>query len=105
MIGAVLESLGVPRGKVHFVDGSSYELSREFSFDNYRLSTMVDEEDVRDTGDEYRYATKLSVLFCHGLPALAEEYLDVDFQFGGIDQVRIARIIGGLTLPSDEKLE
>jgi tyrosyl-tRNA synthetase len=88
-IGAALDSLGVPSGRVRFVDGSSYELSLKFSLDNYRLCTMVDEQEVRNTGDEYRHATKLSVLLCPGLPALAEEYLDSDFQFGGEDQVSI----------------
>jgi len=88
-IGAALDSLDVPSGRVRFVDGSSYELSLKFSLDNYRLCTMVDEQEARNTGDEYRHATKLSVLLCPGLPALAEEYLDSDFQFGGEDQVSI----------------
>ena len=86
-IAAVLESLGVPAGAIHFVDGSSYELDREFSIDNYKLCTMVDEQEARDTGEEYRHSTKLSVLLCPGLPALAEQYLNADFQFGGEDQV------------------
>ena len=89
MVAAVLELLGIPSEKVHFVDGSSYELTKQFSLDNYRLCTIVDEQDARDTGDEYRHSTRPSVLLCPGLPALAEEYLDADFQFGGEDQVSI----------------
>ena len=89
MVRGVLRLLGCPDDEVHFVNGSSYELSKEFTLDNYKLSVLTDEQEVRDTGDEYRYATKLSVLLCPGLPALAEEYLDSDFQFGGEDQVRI----------------
>ena len=87
IIAAVLESLGVPPGRIHFVDGSSYEYSKEFILDNYRLCTIATEQEVRDTGDEYHAAARLSVLLCPGLPALAEEYLDADFQFGGEDQV------------------
>lgn len=87
MIRAILRILGVPDDKVHFVEGSSYELSKDFMLDSYKLSALTDEQEVRETGSEYRHATKLSVLLCPGLPALAEEYLDSDFQFGGEDQV------------------
>lgn len=88
-IRAVLNELGVPKDKVRFVDGSSYELSPRFTMENYRLCTLVNDFEARATGDEYRNATKLSVLLCPGLPALAEEYLDADMQFGGEDQVGI----------------
>ena len=87
MIRAVLRILGVPDDKVHFVEASSYELSKDFMLDSYKLSALTDEKVVRETGSEYRHSTKLSVLLCPGLPALAEEYLDSDFQFGGEDQV------------------
>jgi tyrosyl-tRNA synthetase len=87
-IRAVLDVLGVAKKKIDFVDASSYELSRQFTLDNYKLCTLVDDFQARDTGDEYRNATRLSVLLCPGLPALAEEYLNADFQFGGQDQVR-----------------
>ncbi len=87
MVRGVLRILGCPDSEVHFIDGSSYELSKEFTLDSYKLSVLTEEQEVRDTGDEYRHATKLSVLLCPGLPALAEEYLDSDFQFGGEDQV------------------
>ncbi|EAW14282.1 tyrosyl-tRNA synthetase [Aspergillus clavatus NRRL 1] len=86
IVGAVLRTIGVPENTVHFVEGSSYELSKEFSLANYKLSVLTDVTDVKATGDEYRNPGKLSVLFCPGLPALAEEYLDCDFQFGGEDQ-------------------
>ena len=36
-IAAVLESLGAPAGAIHFGNGSSYELDKEFSIDNYKL--------------------------------------------------------------------
>lgn len=87
MTGAVFNILGVPNGQIHFVEASSYELTKEFMIDTYKLAALTDEKEVRNTGDEYRNSTKLSVLFCPGLPGLAEEYLDSDFQFGGEDQV------------------
>ncbi|GIJ87963.1 hypothetical protein Asppvi_006879 [Aspergillus pseudoviridinutans] len=86
IVRAVLQTLGVPENTVHFVEGSSYELTKAFSLDNYKLSVLADVDEVKGTGDEYRNPGKLSVLFCPGLPALAEEYLDSDFQFGGEDQ-------------------
>lgn len=85
--GAVFNILGVPKDQIHFVEASSYELTKEFMIDTYKLAALTDEKEVRNTGDEYRNSTKLSVLFCPGLPGLAEEYLDSDFQFGGEDQV------------------
>ena len=88
MFAAVLDALGVPAGKVHFIDGSSYELSREFMIDNYKLHVLADIKDAQGVGAEYRRpGAKLSVLSCPGLPVLGEAYLDADFQFGGEDQV------------------
>jgi tyrosyl-tRNA synthetase len=86
LVRAVLHTLGVPDSKVHFVDGSSYELNKEFSLDNYKLSVLITDQDIRATADEYAKAARMSVLMCPNLPCLAEEYLDSDFQFGGEDQ-------------------
>jgi len=82
----VLRLLGVPDEQVHFVDGSAFELRKEVTLDFYRLSAMVDVQELRDCGSEYRDATRLSTVACPALPGLAEEYLDSDFQFGGEDQ-------------------
>lgn len=38
-------------------------------------------------------APQLSSLLYPGLQALDEQYLDVDFQFGGVDQVRRGRYL------------
>ena len=85
---AVLEALGVPVGKIHFVDCSSYEFRREFVIDNYKLLALASVQDAQDAGAEYRKpGAKISVLLCPGLQSLGEEYLDADFQFGGEDQV------------------
>jgi tyrosyl-tRNA synthetase len=86
-IKAALEVLGCPQGAIRFLLASSYEFSQEFTMDYYRLSTLVDEQDIRNTGGDCTEGEKMSVLMCPTLPALAEEYLDCDFQFGGEDQV------------------
>ncbi|KAH8822081.1 tyrosyl-tRNA synthetase [Xylogone sp. PMI_703] len=86
LAAAVLDTLGVPLSAVTFVNGSSYEFSKKFTIDNYKLCAIIDQQDARDAAEEYARATKLSVLFCPGLQSLAEEYLDADFQLGGEDQ-------------------
>ena len=88
MCAAVLESLGAPVGKIHFVDASAYDLRRDIAIQNYRLAALTDLGDIQNSGDEYRYSTKVSVMLCPGMVALAEEYLDADFQYGGEDQAR-----------------
>ncbi|KAI0872485.1 tyrosyl-tRNA synthetase [Hypoxylon argillaceum] len=86
-IKAALQVLGCPDDGVRFVLASTYEFGQDFVMDNYRLSTLVDEQDIRDTGGDCTTGTKLSVLMCPNLPALAEEYLKCDVQFGGEDQL------------------
>ena len=83
----MLTILGVPKTAVEFVDGSSYELTPKFSLDNYKLSTLVEQDEARNTGEEYQKSNRLCLLQCPGLPGLGEEYLNADFQFGGEDQV------------------
>lgn len=88
---AVFESLGIPTSKLIFVEGSSYQLTKEYNLDNYRLCATVTEHDAKKAGSEVVKQVEsplLSGLLYPGLQALDEHYLDVDFQFGGIDQVR-----------------
>ena len=91
---AVFESLGIPTSKLTFVEGSSFQLTKEYNLDNYRLCATVTEHDAKKAGAEVVKQVEsplLSGLLYPGLQALDEQYLDVDFQFGGVDQVR-ARI-------------
>jgi tyrosyl-tRNA synthetase len=88
---AVFDSLGIPTSKLTFVEGSSYQLTKEFNLDNYRLCATVTEHDAKKAGAEVVKQVEsplLSGLLYPGLQALDEQYLDVDFQFGGVDQVR-----------------
>ena len=88
---AVFHSLGIPTSKLTFVQGSSYQLSKEYNLDNYRLCASVTEHDAKKAGAEVVKQVDnplLSGMIYPGLQALDEQYLDVDFQFGGIDQVR-----------------
>ncbi|KAK1232073.1 hypothetical protein PQX77_004791 [Marasmius sp. AFHP31] len=89
---AVFQSLGIPTSKLTFVEGSSYQLTKEYNLDNYRLCATVTEHDAKKAGAEVVKQVEsplLSGLLYPGLQALDEQYLDVDFQFGGIDQRKI----------------
>lgn len=80
----------MPIDKLHFVVGSSYQLTKEYNLDNYRLCATVTEHDAKKAGAEVVKQVSsplLSGLLYPGLQALDEEYLKCDFQFGGVDQV------------------
>jgi tyrosyl-tRNA synthetase len=92
VIKTVLTSLGVSIEKLKFVIGSSYELSKEYTMDNFRLCALVTEHDAKKAGAEVvkQVASPLlSGLLYPGMQALDEEYLKVDAQFGGVDQRKI----------------
>lgn len=89
---AVMKAIGVPTDRLNFVLGSSYQLSEKYNFDTYRLAAMVTERDAKKAGAEVVKQVEsplLSGLLYPGLQALDEQYLDVDFQFGGVDQRKI----------------
>ncbi|XP_078485826.1 tyrosine--tRNA ligase, cytoplasmic [Ciona intestinalis] len=92
VIKAMLRSIGVPLEKLKFVQGTDYQLSREYTLDVYRLSSVVTEHDAKKAGAEVVKQVEhplLSGLLYPGLQALDEEYLKVDAQFGGVDQRKI----------------
>merc|ERR1711881_487216 len=45
IIKSMLKSLGVPLDKLKFVRGTDYQLSKEYTMDVYRLSSLVTEHD------------------------------------------------------------
>ncbi|XP_067862695.1 tyrosine--tRNA ligase, cytoplasmic isoform X1 [Heptranchias perlo] len=92
VIKAMLESIGVPIEKLKFVRGTDYQLSRKYTLDVYKLSSVVTQHDAKKAGAEVVKQVEhplLSGLLYPGLQALDEEYLKVDAQFGGIDQRKI----------------
>ncbi|KAJ7334771.1 tyrosine tRNA ligase [Mycena albidolilacea] len=89
---AVFKSLGIPTHKLKFSLGSDHQLTKEFNMDNYRLCATVTEHDAKKAGAEVVKQVEsalLSGLLYPGLQALDEQYLGVDFQFGGVDQRKI----------------
>lgn len=92
ILRTVFTSLGIPTSKLIFVQGSDYQLTREYNLDNYRLCATVTEHDAKKAGAEVVKQVEsplISGLLYPGLQALDEQYLGVDFQFGGVDQRKI----------------
>lgn len=92
IVKAMLKSINVPIDQLEFIVGSSYQLSRDYNLDAYRLAAITTEHDAKKAGSEVVKAVEhplLSGLIYPGLQALDEEYLKVDAQFGGTDQRKI----------------
>lgn len=92
VIKEMLKSIGVSIEKLKFVRGTEYQLSREYSLDMYKLTTITTERNAKKAGAEVVKQTEspcLSGMLYPLLQALDEEYLHVDAQFGGVDQRKI----------------
>jgi len=91
-IKALLNALNVPLEKLHFVRGSSYQLSEPYTKDILRLCGNVSQRDAIRAGAEVVKQVDsplLSGLLYPLLQAVDEQYLKVDGQFGGVDQRKI----------------
>ncbi|KAI4164932.1 MAG: hypothetical protein LQ342_001565 [Letrouitia transgressa] len=92
IITSLLKSLNVPIERLEIVLGSSYQLSPEYTMDLFRLCSVVTEHDSKKAGAEVVKQVSnptLSGLLYPLMQALDEQYLDVDVQFGGVDQRKI----------------
>lgn len=92
ILRAVFTSIGVPIDRLEFITGSSYQYSTPYNQDCLKLASLVSERDARKAGSEVVKESDtppLSGLLYPLLQALDEQYLGVDFQFGGIDQRKI----------------
>lgn len=92
IIVAMLKSLDIDTTKIKFVVGSVYQKSERYVMDLYRLSTVVTERDAKKAGSQVVKQVDnpaLSSLIYPSMQALDEEYLEVDAQFGGVDQRKI----------------
>jgi tyrosyl-tRNA synthetase len=92
IVHAMLSAVGVSTDKLKFVLGSSYQKSANYAMDLYKLASVVSEHDAKKAGAEVVKQTEnapLSGLLYPLLQVLDEEYLDVDAQFGGVDQRKL----------------
>lgn len=92
MAGPFLEFYSLRALVFRFVRGTDYQLSKEYTLDVYKLSSVVTQHDAKKAGAEVVKQVEhplLSGLLYPGLQVLDEEYLKVDAQFGGADQRKI----------------
>ncbi|KAL8667491.1 MAG: hypothetical protein Q9202_000707 [Teloschistes flavicans] len=92
VITSLLRSLNVPIDRLQIVFGSSHQLTAEYTMDLFRLSSVVTEHDSKKAGAEVVKQVAnptLSGLIYPLMQTLDEQYLDVDVQFGGVDQRKI----------------
>jgi len=92
VITGMLKSAGADITHLEFVKGSDFQLNKDYLLDVLKLSTfstvkgsMKAASDVVKFGDN----PKLSGLIYPLMQALDEQYLDVDVQYGGVDQRKI----------------
>ncbi len=92
LIKEILKNANVPVDKLKFVKGSDFQLNYEYTLDMYKLSAMSSTRDTKKAGAEVVKQLenpRMSSLLYPILQALDEQYLEVDAQFGGVDQRKI----------------
>lgn len=104
VLRTALHALPVPTDNLRFVSGTAHQLSKDYTLDNFKCMALVSEDAAKDAGPEVKSASgpSLGALLYPGLQALDEQYLGVDFGFGGPDQVIFcfALLIWSLHRPS-----
>ena len=92
LITKTLEVLGAPIDKLRFIKGTDFQLSLEYSLNVYTLMSKMSLHDAIKSGAEVVKQSKnpkMASLLYPGLQALDEQFLEVDAQFGGLDQRKI----------------
>ena len=92
VVKSILKSIGVPIERLKFVVGSSYQKDGKYIMDLFKLSNIVSQNDAKRAGaDVVKQVDNplLSGLIYPLMQAIDEEHLDVDVQFGGVDQRKI----------------
>jgi tyrosyl-tRNA synthetase len=92
IITVLLESINANTNNLEFIKGSDFELEKKYTLDMYRMAASNTLEKCRKAAAgvvRFGETPKLSGFIYPILQALDEEYLNVDVQFGGIDQRKI----------------
>jgi len=88
----ILKTIGVDIKKLEFVKGSDFQLKPEYTYDILRLSTLSSVHDATKAASEVVKQIKnpkVSGLIYPLMQVIDEQYLEVDAQFGGMDQRKI----------------
>jgi len=89
---AMLKSINAPTKNLKFVKGSDFQLKKEYTLDMFKLSALNTlTRCKRAAAEVVRFGNepKLSGFIYPIMQALDEQYLNVDCQYGGIDQRKI----------------
>lgn len=92
VIPAMFESIGVDTKNFEMIRGSDFQLKDDYIFDVLKMSTFASVNDCKRAASEvvkFGDNPKLSGLIYPIMQSLDEQYLDVDVQYGGIDQRKI----------------
>ncbi|MEK6873771.1 MAG: tyrosine--tRNA ligase, partial [Nanoarchaeota archaeon] len=92
IIPLMFKSIGVDTKDLEFVKGSEFQLKPEYMYDVLKMSTFNSINDCKRAASEvvkFGDNPKLSGLIYPIMQALDEVYLEVDVQYGGIDQRKI----------------
>ena len=92
IIEAMVKSLGMETHSLDFKRGSDFELEKKYTLDVYKLAAInTIDRSKRAAAGVVRFGEnpKLSGCIYPILQTLDEQYMDMDLQFGGIDQRKI----------------
>jgi hypothetical protein len=73
--------------KVSVVEMSSYQGTPQYMIDFWKICAFCTQQDTKDTGEEVGATNMLGPLLTPLVQELATEYLSIDVEFGGTDQV------------------
>lgn len=91
-ITQIFKALGTDLKQIEFVRGSEFQLKPEYSFDILKLASMNSVKDCKKASSEVIKKSEdpdVAGLIYPIMQALDEQYLEVDVQFGGVDQRKI----------------
>ncbi|ELQ74489.1 Tyrosyl-tRNA synthetase, cytoplasmic [Trachipleistophora hominis] len=91
LITETLKMLNVTKGFT-LVKGSDFQTDKNYTLDLYKICSLTSERDARKAGASVVKQLDnplISSLIYPSMQALDEQYLDVDIQFGGLDQRKI----------------
>lgn len=89
---SMLKAMKIDTSNLSFVKGSDFQLAKEYTLDMYKLAALNTFDRCKRAASEvvrFGDAPKLSGFIYPIMQALDEQYLDVDMQYGGVDQRKI----------------
>jgi len=92
LIPLMFKAIGTDVKNFEIVKGSNFQLDREYFYDVLRMSTYASVNDCKRAASEvvkFGDNPKLSGLIYPIMQSIDEVYLDVDVQYGGLDQRKI----------------